>query len=193
MRLAIALFAATLYAQPPQLHITAELLSTADTHAMFGPLAKQYTAAKVLVCSNSTANLSVPQGIVAQSVKTRNNITILPNVVAMQVIALAQGATVKSRSFRYGLAAIQLAAIASTWAGLSATVKNTLTSTSLAGSSALPIILNATTAQSLISYSTAALPDPLQFAGVSCASGIALTEAGAAGGIDVTIAAPVTK
>jgi hypothetical protein len=151
------------------LHITASTLSPADVHALFGPLRKNYGAARVDICSSSPDAVTIPLGKIRQQVKLTNGVAILSNTEALSVIARAQSTTKVAIGLRYGLAAVQLAAIASTWSGLSATIKNTLTSSAVAGGGLLTVVGNAATVNSMVSYSSVALPETLQILPQGCA------------------------
>jgi hypothetical protein len=177
-------------AQEPSLHITGELLSQQDARALFGPLSSQYGVAATTVCSTSSANLTVPLGIIRQQLKLTNGLTVLPPVVALQVIAQAQGNTKRSKIIRGSIAAVELAAIASGWAGLSSAWKSSLNSVALAGSQSLPVLIGATTSAALISYASAVMPDPLQLNGLSCVSGLVLTETVKPGSADFVMPIP---
>ena len=79
---------------------------------------------------------------------------------------------------------MELAAIASAWSGLSATIKNTLNASAVAGGQALGVLSGVTTAAAMVSYSAVALPETLNFSSAQqCApQGIQLVERVTAGG-----------
>jgi hypothetical protein len=172
MRHLLALVAAlSAYAQTSEaLHVTATVLSQASTKATFGPLAKQYRMASIQVCNTSAASVSVPLAAVMQvPAAIPAGMTVLPPLVALQVIAHAQGATKTAIGLRIGVAVVSGAAVATSLSGLSAAWKNGLTDTAILGSQLIPIIQQATTVQSMLNYQQATLPDPLQLVAGGCA------------------------
>jgi hypothetical protein len=144
---------------------------------MFGKLPKPIVAAKVLVCSNAATALTVPLALVEQQLKP-NGYTVLTQDAALSVIAAAQGSSKWAKSLRIGLAAVELAALASSWSGLSVTVKDTLNSSALVGAQGLNIISTAIPSHVYLSLQSEALADPLQISALQCAKpGIVLVEA----------------
>ena len=167
----------TLTAHCQDIRVTATELSSATTRSMFGPLAKQYGSAAVVVCNNSAASVSLPLASVLQQGAIPAGVTVLPSIAALQVIARAQGATKTATAFRIGIAVVEGAAVATSLSGISATLKNALTDTALLGGQLIPIISAAATTNALVNYSQATLPDPIQLVAGGCSPpAIVLTE-----------------
>jgi hypothetical protein len=186
---ALTLLCGPLAAQ--QIHVTADLLSPQTTAAMFGKLPKPYTAATVTVCNQTNAPLTIPLALAAQQTRL-SGVVLLPRDAALSVIAAAQGSSTGSRILRAGITAIQLAAIAAGWSTLSSTVKNTLTSSALAGSSAVSILSTTIPTHTYLVLANEALPDPMQLAAVGCATGTVIVETPTGTTkVDAMISAPV--
>lgn len=177
-------------AQSPALRITASTLSATTTKAMFGKLPKAYQSAAVGICNQSNAALTVPQMRVAQQVKLTNGMVVLPRDVAITVIAAAQGSTTGAKIFRTSVAAIELAAIASSWAGISESIKATFSNLALAGGAALPVFSTAIPTHTYLTFDHEALPDPLNLSALGCAAGIAIVENAGSKNFDFTMELP---
>ncbi len=167
--------ALTLPAQ--QIHVTADLLSPQTTAAMFGRLPKIYSAANVSVCNQTNDPLTVALALAAQQTRLKG-IVMLPRDAALSVIAAAQGSSAGNKLLRGGITIVQMAAIAAGWSGLSTTMKNTLTSGALAGSSAVSILNTTIPTHTYLVFANEALPDPLQLAALGCATGTVIVETG---------------
>lgn len=183
---ALGMFAIPLIAQ--QIHVTADLLSTQTTGAMFGRLPATYGTASVAVCNDAGVSMSVPLAFAAQQVRP-SGLIMLPKDAALSIIAAAQGSSVGSRLLRGSIAALQIAAIAAGWSTLGATVKNTLTSSAIAGSSALSVISTSIPSHVYLTLSNEALPDPMQLGPFGCVSGVVMVEKSTGPGINTTIPA----
>lgn len=166
------LFAVAAYAQ---VTVSADLLSPQTTAAMFGRLPKQYAAAGVSICNDSTSLINMPLARAAQQVRA-TGIVLLPRDAALSVIAAAQGSSLTSRVFRGGVAVVQLTAIAAGWSGLSSTVKGILSSASGVGTAALGIASTQIPTHTLLTFANEVLPDPVQLPVAGCASGIVIVE-----------------
>jgi hypothetical protein len=176
MRLTAALLlgSAALYAQ--DLHVTASSLSSQTTRSMFGPLNKRYGSIAVSVCTTGAATTAPLASIAQQPGAIPPGLTVLPPLAALTVVAHAQNSTKKAAAFRIGIAVVEGAAVATSLAGIGATLKNVLTDTALLGSQLIPIIEQASTPNALVNYSQATLADPLQVpAGTPTAPGCAPT------------------
>jgi hypothetical protein len=101
---------------------------------------------------------------------------MLPRDAALSVISAAQGSSKGSRILRGGITAVQMAAIAAGWSTLSATMKGTLTSAALAGSSGISILSTTIPTHTYLVFTNEALPDPLQLAALGCSSGTVIAE-----------------
>lgn len=144
---------------------------------MFGHLPKNITAVEVLICSDSSADVTVPLARIAQKAKS-NGYTIFTPDVALAVIAAAQGRSKKATALRWGVATVELGAVAATWSGLSSTIKNTIQSSALVGQSSLSIVSTAIPTHAYLSLQSESLPDPLQVSAGGCAKpGVILVEA----------------
>lgn len=177
----ISLLTLALVASQPaysqDIRVTASVLSRATTTAQFGKLPKIYASAKVRVCNMGTAPLVISLGYVEQAIQTPG-FTLLPMDAAVEVIAAAQGNSLGSRLFRGGMTAVELAAIASSWSTLSSTIKNVLTSSAIAGASALTVLSSTIPTHTYLTLTNEALPDPLQLAVNGCSkSSIVIVEA----------------
>lgn len=165
MKLAIFLLALPLCAQ--QLHVTADLLSRQTTTAIFGKLPKAYAAASIRVCTTSPAPVTVPLGAVEQYVQ-RPGFTLLPLDAAVLVVAAAQGNSGWGKAKRYGLTAVELAALAATWSRASVSLKDTLDSSALAGAGAISVLSSTIPTHTFLTLSNESLSDPLQLAAGGC-------------------------
>lgn len=188
MRIITILLAVSVGA-PAQIRVTADLLSPQTTAAMFSKLPKPYSAASVAVCNQAASPVTIPLALAAQQVRL-SGVVMLPKDAALSVIAAAQGSTAWNKALRGGIAAVQIGAIAAGWSSLSATVKNTLTSAALAGSSAISVLSTTIPTHSFASLLNESLPDPLQLSALGCSTGIVLVEATTTRGIDSTVAIP---
>jgi hypothetical protein len=170
------LLAAALQGQtaPPAntLTVSAKQLTRDDVTAMFGPIKHTYGIAKVTVCSTSGTTTSVPLALIfqrAEDLPELADLTVLPNMLAMQVIAQAQGNTKKSKIIRGSIAAVETAAIVAGLSGWSTQAKTVLNDIAIAGPSLIGIFVSATTPASLIAYSSATFQsDPLAVPAFGC-------------------------
>jgi hypothetical protein len=101
---------------------------------------------------------------------------MLPRDAALSVIASAQGSSRGNKVLRGAITAVQLAAIAAGWSTLGPTVKDTLTSAALGGSSAISILSTTIPTHTYLVFTNEALPDPLQLAALGCATGTVIVE-----------------
>jgi hypothetical protein len=175
-----------------QIHVTADLLSPQTTTAMFGKLPKTYSAASVSVCNQTNKPQTIALALAAQQTRL-SGIVLLPRDAALSVIASSQGSSKSSRILRGSIAAVQLAAIAAGWSTLSTTMKDTLTSAALAGSSAVSILSTSIPTHTYLVFTNEALPDPLQLSALGCATGTVIVETTtSASQVDATVSLPVT-
>jgi hypothetical protein len=173
-----------------QIHVTADLLSAQTTTAMFGKLPKPYSAASVSVCNQTNTPQTIALALAAQQTRL-SGIVMLPRDAALSVIAAAQGSSKGSRILRGSITAVQLAAIAAGWSTLSTTMKDTLTSAALAGSSAVSIFSTNIPTHTYLVFTNEALPDPLQLAALGCATGTVIVETTtSASQVDATVTLP---
>jgi hypothetical protein len=171
--IATALLSASLSAQ--QFRVTADLLSPQTTAAMFGKLPSRYSAANVSVCNQTNAPLTMALSLAAQQTRL-SGIVLLPRDAALTVIAAAQGSSTGTRILRLGITAVQMAAIAAGWSGLTTAMKNTLTSAALAGSSTLSVMSTTIPTHTYLVFTNEALPDPLTMPALGCAAGTVIVE-----------------
>lgn len=187
--LALALLALTANAQ--DLRISASTLTPDAVHALFGPLRKQYGAARVDICSSSPAAATVPLAKIRQQLKLTNNINVLSTIEAMQVIAMAQASTKKAKVLRYGVAAVEIAAFTAGLSGIGLAWKTGLNDGAIFGAQSLSIFSVASTPAALITYTTVALPETLTFLPNGCIpQAIQLTDSTAAQRVDFTFPIP---
>lgn len=185
---ATALLSAPLCAQ--QFRVTADLLSAQTTAAMFGKLPSRYSAANVSVCNQSNAPLTMALALAAQQTRL-SGIVLLPRDAALSVIAAAQGSSAGNKILRIGITAVQMAAIAAGWSGLSSTMKNTLTSAALAGSSTLSVMSTTIPTHTYLVFANEALSDPLTMPALGCAAGTVIVEpATGATKVDTVVSLP---
>lgn len=176
-----------------QIHVTADLLSPQTTAAMFGKLPKPYSAASVSVCNQTNTPQTIALALAAQQTRL-SGVVMLPRDAALSVIAAAQGSSKGSKILRGSITAVQLAAIAAGWSTLTATMKDTLTSAALAGSSAVSILSTNIPTHTYLVFTNEALPDPLQLAALGCASGTVIVETTTtASQVDATVTLPVAS
>jgi hypothetical protein len=173
----------------PQVHVSANLLSSQTTASMFGRLPKPYSAAAVSVCNETAAPVTMALAAVAQKVAVTGYV-MLPKDAALSVIAAAQGSSLGSKVLRGSIAAVQIAAIAAGWSTLSAVVKNTLTSAALAGASVVSVLGTAIPSHVYLTFDHEALPDPLVIAANGCASGVVIVEVSKTPGLSVAVPMP---
>ena len=157
-------FSAILYAQT--VTVTGQPLSANDLKAMFGGLPKGYSGIQVEVCSTDSKAITVPLGMIRQQLRSAL-VTVLSNQVAQAVIAHAQGSTKKALVGRVTIAAIESAAVAASFSGISPAWKTGLTDTAIDGAALWTIISGTTTVNPLLAYQP--LPETLMFLpGPSC-------------------------
>lgn len=174
--------------------IKADQLPPDATHAMFGPLRREYGSAIVRVCSNLGAATTVPLAYVESQYTERSGITVMPTLAALAVIAHAQASTKTAIALNGIITAAQLAAAATQLSNVSAAVKAALTDTALGGASLYTILKGATTSGSMLQYSSITLPESLDFQPRGCVSGVVLDHgvggAPAAGSISFGVMLP---
>lgn len=176
MKLLALFLAITSILHAEDLHITSDLMSRATTATMFGKLPKQYGAANVGICNQTPSLQIIPLVRIAQQVRSASGPTLLPRDAALAVIAAAQGSSVAARWIRGSYAAVQIAAIAAGWSSLSVTIKNVLTSTALAGSSAIGVVSQAIPTHIYLTFDHESFSDPLQLQAFGCVAGIVVVE-----------------
>lgn len=178
MKSATLLLVACLFApgQDSNIRVTAQTLSGETARSMFGRLPKGILAVRAGVCNQTEIALTVPLERINQQASATNGITVLPHDVAFIVIAAAQGNSAANKWLRGAVAAVQLAAIAASWSGLSPTVNNTLTSVALVGTSTIGVLGAAISSHAYLQFDHASLPDPLSLAPLGCVTGVALVE-----------------
>jgi hypothetical protein len=175
-----------------QIHVTADLLSPQTTAAMFGKLPKPYSAASVSVCNQTNTPQTIALALAAQQTRL-SGVVMLPRDAAISVIAAAQGSSRGNRVLRASITLVQLAAIAAGWSTLTSTVKDTLTSAALAGSSAVSILSTTIPTHTYLVLTNEALPDPLQLAALGCSTGTVIVETTTgASQVDATVSLPGT-
>jgi hypothetical protein len=151
------------------------LLSPQTTAAMFGKLPKRYSAANVSVCNQTNTPVTIALPLAAQQTRL-SGIVMLPRDAALSVIASAQGSSTGNRILRIGITAVQMAAIGAGWSTLSSTVKDTLTSAALAGSSTVSVLSTTIPTHTYLVFTNEALPDPMALAALGCATGTVIVE-----------------
>lgn len=165
--------------QNPMLRLTAQTLSKSTTTAMFGRLPKGILAVSVQVCSNSADPATIPIARIIQQVKLASTYTILPKDAAASVVDAAHGSSPLGISLRIGFTVVELAAIAAGWSGLSETVKGTLNSAAIAGSSVINVLQTNVPSHTNLTFANEMLSDPLSLPALGCATGMAMVEADA--------------
>jgi hypothetical protein len=73
--------------------ISADQLPPDATHAMFGPLKREYGSAIVRVCSQIPGAVTIPLAYVESQYSQRSGITVMPALAALSVISGAQANT----------------------------------------------------------------------------------------------------
>lgn len=193
MRLALLLVALPALGQTvPSLRITATSMGADQVHAMFGPLKAEYGAARVDICSSDSVAVTIPLARIRQQLMSTHHVALLSSAEALQVIASAQANTKKAKILRGGVAAVQLAAIAGGWSGLSVTWKAGLNAAALVGAQSLGVLNAAATPTAMVAYSAVALPETLSFLPLGCLpnSGIQMTDNAPVGHVDFTMPIP---
>jgi hypothetical protein len=155
--------------------VSADQLPADATHAMFGPLRREYGSAVVRVCNQLPNAVTVPLAYIESQYTNHSGVTVMPSLAALAVIAHSQANTKTAIGLKVGLVAVESAAAATQLASIGAGAKAILTETALGGASLLNILQAAATSGSMLQYSSVTLPEQLQFqAAPSCVSGVML-------------------